>query len=217
MSFNPPSYVSATTGSHHGCSAFFCDTSHRMIASRTTPTLWVLVIATGPSSRPLSCTHVVPVISPLPFSVNHAAKTGSWFDLPRGWTIVTPVLTGPCPTTRLPMPATSVVCPTSTPATSVIASTGPGTPPIGRFKSRSRGFCAYPSDGSPSRNITRTNARAATLLSQPKHAQRQPGNRGDVLPAVRLVRDRAAHDLCAEAGLPQQRSRAGVERLEVAF
>ena len=47
-----------------------------MIASRTTPTLCVLVIATGPSSSPLSCTQVVPVISPLPLSVNHAANTG---------------------------------------------------------------------------------------------------------------------------------------------
>ena len=35
------------------------------------------VIATGPSSKPLSWTHVVPVISPLPFNVNQAANTGS--------------------------------------------------------------------------------------------------------------------------------------------
>ena len=48
-----------------------------MIASRTTPTLCVLVIAMGPSRKPLSCTHVVPVISPLPFSANHDANTGS--------------------------------------------------------------------------------------------------------------------------------------------
>jgi hypothetical protein len=84
MSFNAPSYVSATTGSHHGCKAFFCEISHWMIASRTTPTLCVFVIATGPSSSPLSCTHVVPVISPLPLRVNQAAKTGSEFALPRG-------------------------------------------------------------------------------------------------------------------------------------
>ena len=111
-----------------------------MIASRTTPTLCVLVIAIGPSSKPLSCTHVVPVISPLPLSVNHAANTGSGFALPRGWTTVTPVRTGPCPTTSLPLPEISVVWPTSTPATSVIASSGPGVPPIGSLRSRSRGL-----------------------------------------------------------------------------
>jgi hypothetical protein len=55
-----------------------------MIASRTTPTLCVLVIATGPSSSPLSWTHVVPVISPFPLSVNQAAKTGSELAFPRG-------------------------------------------------------------------------------------------------------------------------------------
>ncbi len=75
-----------------------------MIASRTTPTLCVLVIATGPSRNPLSFTHVVPVISPLPLSVDQAANTGSWFSLPRGWTTVTPVRTGPLPTTSAPLP-----------------------------------------------------------------------------------------------------------------
>ena len=114
-----------------------------MIASRTTPTLCVLVIATGPSSSPLSWTQVVPVISPLPFSVNHAANTGSGLALPRGCTTVTPVRTGPLPTTSVPLPEMSVVWPTSTPATSVMASSGPGVPPIGSFRSRSRGLrCA---------------------------------------------------------------------------
>jgi len=85
----------------------------------------------------------VPVISPLPLSVNHDANTGSAFALPRGWTIVTPVRTGPWPTTSLPLPEISVVWPTSTPATSVIASSGPGVPPIGSLRSFSRGFvCA---------------------------------------------------------------------------
>ena len=48
-----------------------------MTASRTTPTLWVLVIITGPSRKPDSSTQVVPVISPLPFSEYQPAKTGS--------------------------------------------------------------------------------------------------------------------------------------------
>ena len=77
MSLRPPSYVSATTGSHHGCSVTFWPNSHLMTASRTTPTECVLVMATGPSRKPDSFTHVVPVISPLPLSVNQAAKTGS--------------------------------------------------------------------------------------------------------------------------------------------
>ena len=68
-----------------------------MTASRTTPTLCVLVIITGPSRKPDSSTQVVPVISPLPFSENQPAKTGLLMDsLPRGRTAVTPVRTGPC-------------------------------------------------------------------------------------------------------------------------
>src|SRR5438445_7487947 len=60
-----------------------CFTFHAITASRTTPTLCVFVIITGPSRKPESPTHVVPVISPLPFSVNHAAKTPSFDSLPR--------------------------------------------------------------------------------------------------------------------------------------
>ena len=86
---------------------------------------------------------MVPVISPLPFSVNQAPNTGSGLALPRGWTTVTPVRTGPCPSTSGPSPEMSVVCPTSTPATSVIALSGPGVPPIGSFRSRARGFGAW--------------------------------------------------------------------------
>ena len=44
--------------------------------------------------NPPSSIHVVPVISPLPFCENHAAKTGSLDSLPRGRTTVTPVRTG---------------------------------------------------------------------------------------------------------------------------
>ncbi len=95
MSFSPPSYVSATTGSAPPGGSASCLICHAMIASRTTPTLCVFVIPTGPSRNPLSCTHVVPVISPLPFSANHPANTGSGFLLPRGKMTVTPVRTGP--------------------------------------------------------------------------------------------------------------------------
>jgi hypothetical protein len=39
---------------------------------------------TWPSRKPDSWSQVVPVISPLPFSVNHAPMTASGFDLPPG-------------------------------------------------------------------------------------------------------------------------------------
>ena len=49
---------------------------HWITASRTTPTLWVLVIITGPSRKPDSSSQVVPVISPLPLSENQPANDG---------------------------------------------------------------------------------------------------------------------------------------------
>src|SRR5215470_2467408 len=98
---------------------------------------------TGPSRNPESSSQVVPVISPLPFSVNQAPNTGSVESFPRGSTAVTPVRTGPCPTSNLPDPEIKVVCPTSTPFTSVIALFGPGLPSKGTPRSRARGFdCA---------------------------------------------------------------------------
>src|SRR5437588_755690 len=129
MSFKPPSHVSATTGrDHSSCSMRPCRTTHWITASRSTPTEWVLVIITGPHRNPDSSTQVVPVISPLPFMANQPANTGSSDALPRGKIAVTPVRTGPLPTPSLPAPAISVRCPTSTPATSVMASSGPGAP-----------------------------------------------------------------------------------------
>jgi hypothetical protein len=109
-----------------------------MTASRTTPTLWVLVIITGPSRKPDSSTQVVPVISPLPLSEYQPAKTGENL-LPRGSMAVTPVRTGPSPTRSAPSPSINVTCPTLTPATSVIALSGPGSPSNGTPRSRARG------------------------------------------------------------------------------
>src|SRR5690349_16665972 len=109
MSLSPPSHVSATTGSDHSSFAIRpLPTIHSITASRTTPTECVFVTITGPHRNPDSSTHVVPVISPLPFIVNHAANTGSSESLPRGKTAVTPVRTGPFPATSLPLPAMSV-------------------------------------------------------------------------------------------------------------
>src|SRR5438105_13613432 len=146
MSLSQPSQVSATTGSDHQApvaSAAACATRQAITASRTTPTLWVLVIITGPSRKPDSSTQVVPVISPLPFSENQPANTGSCDCLPRGRIAVTPVRTGPLPTSSLPDPEIKVVCPTSTPCTSVMAFSAPGVPSKGTPKSRARGLaCA---------------------------------------------------------------------------
>src|SRR5215831_20570220 len=139
MSFSQPSQVSATTGSDHQLSsgpAGPCATRQAITASRTTPTLCVLVIITGPSRNPESSTQVVPVISPLPFNVNHPANTASSTFFPRGRMAVTPVRTGPTPTCSLPSPEISVVTPTSTPFTSVMAFTGPGVPSNGTPRSR---------------------------------------------------------------------------------
>jgi hypothetical protein len=110
-----------------------------MTASRTTPTLCVLVMRIGVPNAPDSSSHVVPVISPLPFRVCHAAKTRPRKLLPCGSTAVTPVRTGPRPATSLPSPLVSVTKPTSTPFTSVMAFRGPGVPSNGTPRSRARG------------------------------------------------------------------------------
>src|SRR5262245_2735518 len=131
-----------------------------MIASRTTPTLWVLVIATGPSRKPDSSTQVVPVISPLPFCENQPANEGlASVSAPRGRITVTPVRTGPTPTSSAPEPSIRVVWPTLTPATSVIALNGPGVPTNGTPRSRARGRTSLAS-GAP-RTITAAIATAA--------------------------------------------------------
>src|ERR1051326_6416695 len=111
-----------------------------MTASRTTPTLCVLVIITGPSSMPDSSTQCEPVISPFPFKEKIPAKTLAPRSLPRGRTAVTPVRIGPTPTFRGPSPEMSVVCPTSTPPTSVMALRAPGVPSNGTPRSRARGL-----------------------------------------------------------------------------
>src|SRR5580692_4771297 len=182
MSFSHPSQVSATTGSDHQSSSgpgLPCATRHWMTASRTTPTLWVLVIITGPSRKPDSSTQVVPVISPLPFCVNQAANTG--FDKesrPRGSTAVTPVRTGPLPTFNLPDPEINVVWPTRTPATSVMALSGPGVPSNGTPRSRARGFsgggpaAGGVADGVAARDAAAIDARTSKAMQARKLGSR---------------------------------------------
>src|ERR1700723_2955777 len=138
MSLRKPSYVSATTGSEKKSAprllvpgACLFRTCHSMYASRTTPTECVLVMSTGPSRKPDSSIQVVPVISPFPFCEYQPANEESTDCLPRGQIAVTPVRTGPCPTISLPCPEMSVLLPTSTPGTSVIAFHLAGVPEKG--------------------------------------------------------------------------------------
>ena len=105
-----------------------CRSAHAITASRTTPTLRVLVMHHRAGEEADSSSQWVPVISPLPFSVANAAKTGSGDAFPRGKMAVTPVRTGPLPRSSRPEPEMIVACPTATPATSVMALSGPGLP-----------------------------------------------------------------------------------------
>ncbi len=125
MSFRNPSQVSPTTGrlqSHSpGCAA-------AIRASRTTPTECVFVSPIGVVNVPESRIHSSPVSSPLPLIVCEPAKNG----FGGGTTTVTPV--------RTSSPSISVVCPTASPGTSVIALAGPeGRRPISIPRSRARG------------------------------------------------------------------------------
>ena len=112
MSLRKPSKVSPTTGSDHASSS----AEAAAIASRTTPTLKVFVMPIGVVRSPDSRTHSSPVSSPLPFRRWQPAKSG----VSGGTTIVTPV--------RTESPSISVVWPTRTPATSVIAFFAAGRP-----------------------------------------------------------------------------------------
>ena len=143
-----------------------------IVASCTVPTLCVFVIMTGPSRKPDSSTQVVPVISPAPFSANQPAKTGSLsVALPRGTTAVTPVRTGPLPTSSLPEPRMIVLCPTVTPRTSVIALPGPGVPSNGTPRSRARGLSAARAAEAAKRHTTR-NAEHASFHARESTAGR---------------------------------------------
>jgi hypothetical protein len=119
-----------------------------MVASRTTPTLCVLVMRIGPSMNPDSSIHAVPVISPLPFCENHAPNAGRVTESsPRGRTAVTPVRTATGPALSGGRSLMMVECPTVTPFTSVMAFSGPGVPPNGtRIASAGPRRLARPAD-----------------------------------------------------------------------
>ncbi len=141
MSLSRPSHVSPATGR----AQFVAPSRPARVAtwtsaSRTVPTECVFVSPIAPLSSPDSRIHSRPVSSPLPLSVCDPAKTGSDQTLPSWGTMtVTPVRTGPLPTTSGPSPRMIVAWPTRTPATSVIAFQGPGWPsPMTIPRSRDR-------------------------------------------------------------------------------
>lgn len=77
---------------------------------------------------------------------------------------VTPVLTGPVPTSRAPWPFINVAWPTRIPLTSVIAFWGPGEPENGIRRSRARVLACVPAwIESGSIRHTNTPARATAL------------------------------------------------------
>ena len=134
MSFRPPSLVSPTSAlTDRTFSLPGCASVHLTTASTATPTPSVLVSTIGDSIVPSSCTCVEPANLPKALPTNTAPGTFSRNRLPPCGTIaVTPV--------RTVSPAMRVVCPTRTPATSVMAFSGPGLPSPGVIpRSRARG------------------------------------------------------------------------------
>src|SRR5579864_7849711 len=103
---------------------------------------------------------------------------------------VTPVRTGPLPISSLPSPEISVVWPTSTPFTSVMALLGPGVPSKGTPRSRARGLvCATRAVARPAvnsnvvRRVRNTDIQASNEKEVygirrgglPRRARRPPG------------------------------------------
>ena len=92
----------------------------------TRGTFNVFVRAIGYSRKPDSLIQASPVISPVLLRTNDPAGTFLCHTSSRGMTTVTPVRIGPSPGLSGPSPEMRVVWPTVTPATSVIALSGPG-------------------------------------------------------------------------------------------
>ena len=139
-----PSQVSPTTGRipPSSSSRDAPRAAHLTSPSYTAPTLRVDVSAMGDRSIPDSRSQCIPVTSPQPLRTWNPADSGSLHGSPGcGRITVTPVRTGPRPTTSSPSPSISVTCPTLTPGTSVMQSRCPGTPsPTTRPVSRKRGI-----------------------------------------------------------------------------
>ena len=91
------------------------------------PTLCVFVIITAPSRMPRSRIQVVPVISPFPFSVNQGGEDPPAARTAAGQHRRDPRPDRPLAHHEFPFPRMIVWCPTSIPATSVMAFSGTRT------------------------------------------------------------------------------------------
>ncbi len=134
MSFRKPSLVSPTTALTDRASPLpGCSRVQATTASIAVPTESVLVRTIGVSRLPSSWTWRKPAALPKPLPTYTAAGTFCWNRLPPWGTIaVTPV--------RTDSPRITVRCPTRTPATSVMALSGPaGRIPGSTPRSRIRG------------------------------------------------------------------------------
>ena len=140
MSFSPPSLVSPTTALTErisSCPGCFSVQSRTPSIPRATDR--VLVRTMGVSISPSSMICVAPASLPKPLATDSPAGTLSRNrEPPCGTMAVTPV--------RTLSPERSVTCPTLTPATSVMAFSGPGdNMPGARSRSRMVGRSAAPS------------------------------------------------------------------------
>src|SRR6185312_2377103 len=163
MSFRSPSQVSPTTGRLQNSRSSVREAiSAEMSASRTIPTEWVFVSAIGEHSIPDSRIHSSPVSSPFPFRRCAPANTGSYQGLSSwGWITVTPV--------RMSSPSMSVVCPTLTPVTSVIAFSSPvGSVPTAIPRSRARDRATR--EGYATVGLTVSTARRRDVALEPRGA-----------------------------------------------
>jgi len=177
MSFSQPSHVPqppAATTSHRRAPPCDARRSIGMTASRTTPTLCVFVIITGPPE-----TGFFPPRLCRSFRHCHSATTSPQTPrrqtnlFARGRIEVTPVRTGPLPTSSFPSPEISVVCADGYARTSVMALNGPGVPSKGTPRSRARGLAAFFScgkEGIAIRTEANSKAKERQLTAHERHS-----------------------------------------------
>ena len=156
MALSPPSFVSPTTGLIDPTPPIPGRASiHSTIASAAFQTHSVQVRRIGVSSSPSSRSCVTPNNFPYPLPTCSAAGTRSKNRFPRcGRIAVTPV--------RTESPSTTVVCPTITPATSVMALCAPvrkmpGATPRSRARGRT-GCCAVAPNERSAESVARNPA-----------------------------------------------------------
>ena len=165
MSFRQPSQVSATTGSDHAVRRGRCRASTRHAIDRVAH--HADAVRVGDHHRPFEepgfldpgrAGHLAVAVEREPAGEHRILRVAPARQ-DRGDAGAHRAL----PTFSLPSPEMSVVKPTSTPATSVIALSGPGVPSNGTPRSRARGFCCAV-------RSTATRA-AATIVMRPRRSR----------------------------------------------